>query len=195
DFFDDLLNFLKDGDYNYKEIWKNEFLKSNVISFKDGKLSSEVLLEIYREHISCALSDNLSEQKISFVNNITECLLPNIIPLLWFDVYTFNPSDALEENFKSLYDIIKQWCEKDREFGNSGKGYLGEGKKPQWEKETALLILDVYPKLTKKNIKRIIRTIKQMINDKVFKDNSREQKKLLWLKDRDFEIIQKYTGE
>lgn len=124
DFLPAYIHTVKDNkDYEARELWQelsDWVVTKDLLSKEETWGKSINLLNAYMESIGnqARLGTRLSDHEANVIDSVTEHLLPNINPILWFDVITFYTSSyGLDEGEDSIHGMIRGHVSEGRNFG------------------------------------------------------------------------------
>ena len=200
-------------DYSARELWQE---LSDWIVTKDLLLEPNTwnkasnLLNAYMDAIrnNTRLGAKLSDHEARVIDDVTECLLPNINSILWFDIITFYTSGyGLEENEDNIHGMIRSHVSTGRNFGLASgvitsywtddedarmEDYRAEFQKQ--DEETIYILGLLFGWLyNPKETQKVLDQIKIIEGENLFEANGVEARRLESLKLR-FEKIQSYTA-
>ena len=215
DFLPAYINTVKENeDYNARELWQelSDWIVTKDLLLKpDTWNKSSNLLNAYMDAIghSARLGARLSDHEARVIDDVTECLLPNINSILWFDIITFYTSSyGLDEGEDSIHGMIRSHASTGRNFGLASgvttsywvddedarmEDYRAEFQKQ--DEETIYVLGLLFGWLYNPNeTQKVLDQIKIIEVENLFEANSIEARRLESLKLR-FEKIQSYTAQ
>lgn len=200
--------------YNARELWQelSDWIVAKELLAKKGTWDkASNLLNAYMDAIGhdARLGTKLSNHEARVIDDVTECLLPNINPILWFDIITFYTSSyGLDEGEDSTHGMIRSHVSSGRNFGLASgvttsywiddedvrmENYRTEFQKQ--DEETIYILGLLFRWLyNPKETHKVLDQIKIIEGENLFEANSIEARRLESLKLR-FEKIQSYTAQ
>lgn len=215
DFLPAYIHTVKENeDYSARELWhelSDWIVTKDLLSKKDTWDKASNLLNAYMDAIGhdARLGTKLSDHEARVIDDVTECLLPNINPILWFDIITFYTSSyGLNEGEDSIHGMIRSHVSAGRNFGLASgittsywiddedarmEDYRAEFQKQ--DEETIYILGLLFRWLyNPKETQKVLDQIKIIEGENLFEANSLEARRLESLKLR-FEKIQSYTAQ
>lgn len=215
DFLPAYIHVVKENeDYEARELWQelSDWIVTRELLSNEKTWEKAInLLNAYMESIGneARLGTRLSDHKAGVIDSITEHLLPNINPILWFDIITFYTSSyGLNEGEDSIHGMVRNHVSEGRNFGLASgvttsywiededarmDNYRAEFQKQ--DEETIYILGLLFRWLyNPKETQKVLDQIKVIEDEKLFEADSIEARRLESLKLR-FEKIQSYTAQ
>lgn len=215
DFLPAYIHTVKENEeYSARELWQelsDWIVTKDLLSKKDTWDKTSNLLNAYMDAIGhdARLGTRLSDHETKVIDDVTECLLPNINPILWFDIITFYTSSyGLNEGEDSIHGMIRSYVSAGRNFGLASgittsywiddedarmEDYRAEFQKQ--DEETIYILGLLFRWLyNPKETQKVLDQIKVIEDENLFEAKSIEARRLESLKLR-FEKIQSYTAQ
>jgi hypothetical protein len=215
DFLPTYIHTVKENeDYNARVLWQelpDWIVTKDLLSKKDTWDKASNLLNAYMDAIGhdARLGARLSDHEARVIDDVTECLLPNINSILWFDTITFYTSSyGLDEGEDSTHGMIRSHVSTGRNFGLASgvaTGYWIDDEDTRMEdyraefqkqdEETVYILGLLFRWLyNPEETQKVLDQIKIIEGEDLFEANSIEARRLESLKLR-FEKIQSYIAQ
>lgn len=215
DFLPAYIHTVKENeDYNAKELWQklsDWIVTKDLLAKKDTWDKASNLLNAYMDAIgnNARVGTRLSDHEARVIDDVTECLLPNINSILWFDIITFYTSSyGLDEGEDSVHGMIRSHVSSGRNFGLASgvttsywnddedarmKDYRAEFQKQ--DEETIYILGLLFRWLyNPTETQKVLDQVKIIEDENLFEANGIEARRLESLKLR-FEKIQSHTAQ